>query len=155
MTKTQQTMNQPPARGLEDIAAATGSNLNAYTEATQAMLKGVAAFNDEILAFANTRMEENMKAGQALMQCGHLGGALQLQLDCACGATEQYLVEAGKLAEIATRVTGEYLTPLQSRAREVAEEAEASLEPEQASETRRPAKAEASAKSKEVVAAAE
>ena len=144
--KTQQPRDLPSPRGIGDFSAAANSSISAYSAATQAMLKGVAAFNEEIMAFANSRIEENMKAGQALMHCDHLGGAVQLQIDCACGATEQYLAEAGKLAEIATRVTGECWTPLQDRAHEVAEAAEAAAEPE---------KPKAPAKSKEVVAAAE
>jgi hypothetical protein len=103
---------------LEDASAAYLENA---MHASQAMLRGMAALQSEMLAFANTRLREGLEASGSLLECrGDARQAVNLQLDFARRATEQYLDEAGKLMALAAQMARECWAPIEEKGREVA-----------------------------------
>jgi hypothetical protein len=101
---------------LDDQSAAYFENA---IQASQAMLRGMAALQSEMLAFANARLREGLEASGSLIECrGDARQAVNLQLDFARRATEQYLDEAGKLMAIAAQMTRECWAPVEEKSRE-------------------------------------
>jgi hypothetical protein len=95
-----------------------GANLDAAMKATDAMMKGMAAFGQEIVEFANARLRQNIETSQSLMGCSDITQAFGLQCDFARNATQQYLEEASKLMTLAAEVTRETWEPIEARTRE-------------------------------------
>lgn len=112
---------QPAEIDFESIASLNSQALDAYGQATQAMLRGVAAINEELMSFANAQMRDSMRAGQAMMGCEDFTEAVRLQIGATHTASERYFSEAGRLLELTAKMAREYSTPLENRAREVME----------------------------------
>lgn len=111
----------PPANGgtlsnvdYERLMALSSANVEALMKTGQAMLKGLAKLNEELAGFASTRLKEQVEGSRALAQCGNWSEALDKQMGLARTATEQYLTEASKLANLAAEVSVASWAPLQS-----------------------------------------
>jgi hypothetical protein len=113
------------ARTKAEHSAAQGNGdgavyLEGAIQASQAMLRGMAAFQSEMLGFANSRLRAGLEASSSLLELrGDPRQAATLQLDYARRATEQYLDEAGKLVAIAAQATRECWAPLEEKGREI------------------------------------
>lgn len=121
-TEKKQTRSEPAAElDFESIAAQNSQILDAYGQATQAMLRGIAAVNEELMTFANAQLRDGMRAGQALMTCDDFTEAVRMQISATRDASERYFSEAGRLLEMAAKINRECCTPLENRARAVME----------------------------------
>lgn len=119
--KKQPKSEQPAEIDLESIAALNSQTLDAYAQATQAMLRGVAAINEELMSFANAQMRDSMRAGQALMGCDDFTEAVRMQIGATRTASERYFAEAGRLLDMTAKINRECCTPLENRARAMME----------------------------------
>lgn len=117
--KKQPKREQPAEIDFEAIAALNSQALDAYGQATQAMLRGFAAINEELMSFANAQMRDGMRAGQALMGCDDIAEAVRMQISATHTASERYFAEAGRLLEMSAKINREFSTPLENRARAV------------------------------------
>lgn len=113
---------QPPREhaadhDFESIAFLNSQTLDACSQATQAMLRGVAAINEELMSFANMQMRDGMRAGQAMMSCAEFSEAVRMQISATHAASERYFAEAGRLLDLTAKMTRECSTPLENRAR--------------------------------------
>ncbi len=93
-----------------------GQALTALMDASEAMMRGVAAINEEMVSFATTRFQENLEMSQSLMHCDDLEKALDLQRNFAQKTAEQYLAEATKLLTLTTQLTQASWEPMQHQA---------------------------------------
>jgi hypothetical protein len=100
------------------LLESNGANLDAAMKATDAMMKGMAAFGQEMVDFTNERLRQNIETSQSLMGCNDMSQAFGLQCGFAQAATQQYLQEASKLMTLAAEVTRESWAPIEARTRE-------------------------------------
>lgn len=108
-----------PETSVDAIAVLLNPNneaIGAYMEATQTMLRGVAAFNAELLSFATTRFQKSVELSQSIAECSGPHEAFQLQCECGRSETEQYFDEATKMMNMAAEVARDSWAPIQSQA---------------------------------------
>ncbi|HYB10688.1 MAG TPA: phasin family protein [Alphaproteobacteria bacterium] len=87
------------------LMALSSANADAFMKASEAMLKGLAQLNGELVNFTSTQLKEHVEGSQAIAQCSNWSEALEKQMSMARTVTEQYLSEASKLAGLATELT--------------------------------------------------
>ncbi len=107
---------------LERIAAFNGAALDMVTRAGQAYFNSMTAVNEELMRFAALRLQHDAEFGQTLTKCEDWSAAAELQQDWVHEAGEEYFAEAGKLLELASKVTMESWKPVQERASQALEE---------------------------------
>jgi hypothetical protein len=82
----------------------------------QAYFNSISALNEEMMKFMALRMQHDAEFGQSLTQCDNWASAADLQRGWVQEAGEEYFAEAGKLLELASKVTVESWKPVQERA---------------------------------------
>ncbi len=103
-----------PRVDYERLMALGSANVEALIKASEAMLKCLARMNEELVSFTNSQLKEQMESGRAIAQCSNWSEAVEKQMTIARSATEQYLAEAGKLANMATELTMASWAPFQN-----------------------------------------
>ncbi len=101
---------------LEYMGAFSGMAFEVFSQACWAYASGVAQLNGELMGFANTRMNRDVELSHALSKCDSWPNAVGLQQDWARQATQEYLAEASKLMELASKVATESWEPAHERA---------------------------------------
>ena len=107
---------------LERVAEFNGTAMEVFAQACQSYAKGVATLNEELMSFVNARLSRDVELSRALSQCSNWSDAASLQQQWAQQATQEYLTEAGRLTELASRVAKESWEPVYERANEVLSE---------------------------------
>ena len=103
-----------PKVDYERLLALGSANVEAVVKASEAMIKGIAKLNEELMSFTSARFKEQVEGSRAIAQCSNWSEAFEKQMNLARAATEQYLAEAGKLANLTTEVTMASWAPFQS-----------------------------------------
>lgn len=88
---------QAPVSQLENWP---GTTLDDVSNASQAYVNGVAAVNQEIANFLQTRLKHDMALGEALARCRTLAEATKAQSDWFKQAADDYTAETQKLFEL-------------------------------------------------------
>ena len=88
-----------------------GALFPAYARACQAVFGNAVAFNQEVMRFANERLQANAQLLRDLPQCTKWENAVSLQSDFARSATSAYVAEMPRLTERAVRTCTAILTP--------------------------------------------
>ena len=101
---------------LERMAAFNGAALDMLTRMGQAYFNSISALNEEMMKFMALRMQHDAEFGQSLTKCDNWATAADLQRGWVQEAGEEYFAEAGKLLELASKVTVESWKPVQERA---------------------------------------
>ena len=101
---------------LERMAAFNGAALDMLTRMGQAYYNSISALNEEMMKFMALRMQHDAEFGQSLTKCDNWASAADLQRGWVQEAGEEYFAEAGKLLELASKVTVESWKPVQERA---------------------------------------
>ena len=101
---------------LERVAAFNGAALDMLTRMGQAYFNSISALNEEMMKFMALRMQHDAEFGQSLTKCDNWASAADLQRGWVQEAGEEYFAEAGKLLELASKVTVESWKPVQERA---------------------------------------
>jgi hypothetical protein len=120
-TEAAQAPEQAASQQFESMAAFNGAAMAMFTEALQAYSKGFAAFNGEMMGFMNTRLRHDAELGRALVKCEDWSKAAELQQDWARKAAAEYLTEAGKLMEVASKAARENLETVYQRSNQAFE----------------------------------
>lgn len=118
MTKTQDrsTGTTPPAASVEslsELANLQGAALNAATQATQSYMSGIAAVNQEIANFIQTRLRRDVELGESLARCRTWSESTKAQSDWLKQATEDYSTEVQKLFELNSSLLRGAFTPIE------------------------------------------
>ncbi len=100
---------------LNRMAAFNGAAMEIFTQACQAYAIGVATLNSEIASFVNARVSQDVELGQALCRCDEWSEAMSLQQDWMRRATQEYLSEAGRLINLASKVAKDNWEPIYER----------------------------------------
>jgi hypothetical protein len=103
-----------PKVDYERLMALGSANVEAVVKASEAIIKGIAKLNEELMSFTSARFKEQVEGSRAIAQCSNWSEAFEKQMNLARSATEQYLAEAGKLANLTTEVTMASWAPFQS-----------------------------------------
>lgn len=90
-------------------------NLEAFVQANEAILNGMAALNAEMMAFGTKRLRANIERSDSLVGCKDAEQAFRVQYDFFQSATQQYLDQANNVLAIMAKMTGAFWAPLQER----------------------------------------
>ena len=101
-----------PTEQFDNMTAINGAAMEIFSQACQAYAIGFAAVNGELINFVNARLKHNVELGEALARCRNWTDAATLQQDWAQTASEEYLAEASRLMEVASKVTKDSWKPL-------------------------------------------
>lgn len=107
----------------ENYMSWMGSNtafVDAFTQATQTYMSRFSELNEEIFGFAAGRLQRASEIGESLMKCRDITDALRIQQDWLRQASEQYVQEAGKLFEMATKAAIASVNPILEQAQQAA-----------------------------------
>lgn len=128
-TKTESHSSQSqPTEQLQQVAAANGAAMEIFAQACQAYATGVAALNGELMGFVTARINRDVALGQALSSCQNWSDVVDLQQQWAQQATQEYLAEAGRITDLASKVVKENWEPVYDRANQAMTELGASRE---------------------------
>ena len=93
-------------------------SLEAFVQANEAIMNGMAALNSEMLSFANTRLGENIERSESLMSCNDAEEAFRIQWDFFQSATQQYLDQTNNMLAVMAKMTGGFWAPVEERTKE-------------------------------------
>ena len=111
-----------PNEQLASMTAFNGAAMEVFRQACQAYATGLATLNGELMSFVNTRLKHDADLGQALAKCSNWADAANLQQEWAQKASQEYLLEAGKLMEVASKVAQESWQPVSAKAEQAIKE---------------------------------
>ena len=94
-------------------------SLEAFVQANEAIMNGMAALNSEMLAFGNKRLGENIERSESLMSCNDAEEAFRIQWDFFQSATQQYLDQTNNILAVMAKMTGGFWAPVEERTKEV------------------------------------
>jgi hypothetical protein len=101
-----------------DFAKSNQDAVQAMLAANQAMMDGWTALNQEMMAFADHRLREELGRTESLIGCNGPEEALQLQASFVQATGEDYLREAQKLMGMMMDISRDYWAPVEERTRE-------------------------------------
>lgn len=79
------------------------SGLEPLLTAGNRLMESWAAVSSELLEFGRTRLDRSVEASKAIVRCGSIDQAMDLQADYARTAMRAYAEEVGKLADLGTK----------------------------------------------------
>ncbi len=93
-------------------------DLEAFVQANEVIMNGMAALSSEMLTFGNKRLRENIERSESLVGCKDAEEAFRIQFDFAQSATQQYLNQTNNLLTMLAKMTGDFWAPLQEHTRQ-------------------------------------
>ncbi len=93
-------------------------DLEAFVQANEVIMNGMAVLSSEMLAFGNKRLRENIDRSESLVGCKDAEEAFRIQCDFAQSATQQYLNQTNNLLTMLAKMTGDFWAPLQEHTRQ-------------------------------------
>lgn len=88
-----------------------GAMFPAYARTYQAVFRNAAAFNQEVMRFANERLQANAQLLRELPRCTQWENAISVQSDFVRSASNAYAAEMPRLTERTVRTCTALLTP--------------------------------------------
>lgn len=101
--------------GVDEMLDTNVANVEAFARATEAMIKGMANLNAEMARFAEDRIRANFERMQSLLKTSDPADVVELQVNFARLAAEQYFTETTRLLNLAAQVTEESWAPIKDR----------------------------------------
>ncbi len=93
-------------------------NVEAFVQANEAIMNGMAALNAEMLDFGNKRLSENIERSGSLMSCNDAEEAFRVQWNFFQSATQQYLDQTNNMLAIMAKMTSDFWAPAQEHTKE-------------------------------------
>ena len=112
---TSDTPQAAEREGFDEMLDANFAIMEAYARGSAAMMKGMANLNAEMARFAEDRIRANIERTQSLLQTSDPADVVELQVDFARSAAEQYFTEGTRLLDLAAGVTEESWAPIKDR----------------------------------------
>jgi len=116
----QKTFPQAAAR-FEELAGLQRANLEAVFAAGTTAMKNAETFSEEVLAFNKKAMEDGVANAKKLMECKTMQEVVEMQTDLACTQLEAMLTQGTKMTDLALKMAGEIVEPMQARLGETVE----------------------------------
>jgi phasin family protein len=110
----QRTFPQAAAR-FEELAGLQRGNLEAVFAAGTTAMKNAETLSEEVLAFNKKAMEEGVANAKKLFECKTVQEVVELQADLACAQLESMLNQGTKMTDLALKMAGEIVEPMQAR----------------------------------------
>jgi hypothetical protein len=98
-----------------ELFSLAAANLEAFAGATQAWLRGLSAINQEMVRFADSRMQAVNATANSVAEANGAGAVTDASCDFARRAAEQYFTETAKVMNMVTGIAHDSWVPLQSR----------------------------------------
>lgn len=112
----------PQAAGrFEELAGLQRANLEAVFAAGTKAMKSAESFSEEVIAFNKKAMEESVANAKKLFECNTMQEVVEFQTDLACAQLEAMLAQGTKMTDLALRMAGEIVEPMQARIGETVE----------------------------------
>ncbi len=89
-----------------------------FLQANESIMKGMAALSSEMMDFSDRQLHEFTKRSESLVGCKDADQAFHIQCEFAHTATQQYLEQTTNMLSIMTKMTQEFLNPLQEHTRQ-------------------------------------
>jgi len=102
-------------KGLADANQAGKDNVEAVVKSSQIFAKAAEELNKAISTFAQSSLELNVQAGQALLGAKSLQDLVEVQQELARSSFDHFITGSSKISDMAMKVTNEALEPIQSR----------------------------------------
>lgn len=102
-------------KGLEDISQSGKDNVEAIVKSSQILAKAAEELNKAISTFAQSSLELNVQAGQALLGAKSLQDLVEVQQELARSSFDHFISGSSKISDMAMKVTNEALEPIQAR----------------------------------------
>jgi phasin family protein len=116
----QKTFPQAAAR-FEELTGLQRGNLEAFFSAGTVAMKNVETLSEEMLAFNKKAMEDGVANAKKFMDCKTMQDVVELQTNLARTQLEAMLAQSTKFTDLALKMTGEIVEPMQSRLGETVE----------------------------------
>ena len=116
----QKTFPQAAAR-FDELAGVQRANLEAFFSAGSVAMKSVEALSEEMLAYNKKAMEDGAANAKKLMECKTMQDVVELQTGLACAQLEAMLAQSTKFTDLALKMAGDVVEPMQSRFGETVE----------------------------------
>lgn len=100
---------------LQQVAAANDAAMEIFAQSCQACASGFASLNGELMGFVSNRFNRDVELGRALSGCANWADALDLQQNWAQQATREYLAEASRITQLASKLVAESWEPVYQR----------------------------------------
>lgn len=113
--KTSKTTRPAAGEPFEQVTVFNNAAMDFFSRAGGAYFQGASALNGEMVKFLSTRLNHDAEFGQSLAKCRNWNEAAELQQDWVQTATQEYFAEAGKLFELASKMTFDSWKPLQEQ----------------------------------------
>jgi hypothetical protein len=104
-----------------EVAAFLGSgdaNLTTAMRAGEAMVKGMAAWQQQLAEYAHAEFKQGLAASETLRGCRDPVELFNLQCDLTRQARQRFFDETSKLMMLASRIGGECWQPFEDRTKE-------------------------------------
>lgn len=101
--------------GVDEMLDANVAIMDAFARATGAMIKGMADLNAEMARFTEERVRANFERTRSLLKTSDPADVVELQVDFARSAAEQYFTESTRLLNLALQATEESWAPIRDR----------------------------------------
>lgn len=102
-------------KGYEDAAQTGKDNIEALVKASQILAKAAEELNKAVSTFAQSSLEMNVQAGQALLGVKSIQDLVEVQQELARSSFDHFVAGSSKISDMAMKVANEALEPIQSR----------------------------------------
>ncbi len=98
-----QTQTDAPAPfDYTEVFAFASANVDAFVGATEAWLRGLKAINEELVQFADTRMQAMNATAHSVAEADDASALADASLEHARAAAEEYFAETAKVVNLTT-----------------------------------------------------
>lgn len=108
--------SEAAVKGYDEVKVEGQVTFDAVTRASAVFTKGVEAFGQEVIAYAQNSVAQNVEAVKALTTAKTFKDVIELQTGFARTSFDRFLAESAKLSELSVKVATETVAPLQDRA---------------------------------------
>jgi phasin family protein len=116
----QKTFPQAAAR-FDELTGLQRGNLEAFFSAGTVAMKNAETLSEEVVAFGKKAMEDSAANAKKFMECKTMQDVVELQTDLACAQLESMLAQGTKFTDLALKMAGEIVEPMQTRIGETVE----------------------------------
>lgn len=102
-------------KGYDEFAILGKGNFDALVQSNTIVARGFETFGKEVLAFAQSAVEDNVAQAKALFGAKNLKDLADLQNDFARERLDKTMAETAKLTELSVQVTNQAWQPLQKQ----------------------------------------
>lgn len=102
-------------RGFEDVTQSSKDNVEAVVKSSQILAKAAEELNKAISTFAQSSLELNVQASQALLGAKSLQDLVEVQQELARSSFDHFITGSSKISDMAVKVTNEAFEPIQAR----------------------------------------